>query len=218
MADNLNVTPGTGATIRMVEKSSNKAQVVVLDKGGAGAESLWDGSVSASENHIGEVGGYIVSYETSFSRPANVSGYIIGDVVSNSVSATTLLTFSGMARINGGKGYITKCILTTNQATNVAAYRMWLFNISNPTVVADNVPNTFLWANRTALLGYIDFPVASSEMSGSDSAFSVWANEGMFPFAAAASDRNLYAVLETKTAFTPDSGQSYSIKMFSDAN
>jgi hypothetical protein len=40
MADDFLVTQGTGTTIRAVEKSSKKAQVVVLDIGGAGAESL----------------------------------------------------------------------------------------------------------------------------------------------------------------------------------
>ena len=40
MADNLDVTPGSGKTIRAVEKSSKLAQVVVLDLGGSGAESL----------------------------------------------------------------------------------------------------------------------------------------------------------------------------------
>ena len=40
MADDFAVTAGTGTTIRAVEKTSKKAQVVVLDLGGAGAESL----------------------------------------------------------------------------------------------------------------------------------------------------------------------------------
>jgi hypothetical protein len=40
MADNFDVTAGTGTTIRAVEKSSKKTQVVSLDLGGAGAESL----------------------------------------------------------------------------------------------------------------------------------------------------------------------------------
>jgi hypothetical protein len=40
MADNLDVTAGVGSTIRMVEKAAKKSQVVVLDIGGAGAESL----------------------------------------------------------------------------------------------------------------------------------------------------------------------------------
>jgi hypothetical protein len=40
MADDFAVTAGAGTTIRAIEKSSKKAQVVVLDLGGAGAESL----------------------------------------------------------------------------------------------------------------------------------------------------------------------------------
>jgi hypothetical protein len=40
MADDFSVTAGSGTPIRAVEKSGKKAQVVVLDLGGAGAESL----------------------------------------------------------------------------------------------------------------------------------------------------------------------------------
>ena len=38
--DNLAVTPGSGADLRMVEKTAIKVQAVVLDMGGAGAEAL----------------------------------------------------------------------------------------------------------------------------------------------------------------------------------
>ncbi len=45
MADNFNITEGSGKTIRAVEKSSKEAQVVVLDIGGSGAESLLTGTL-----------------------------------------------------------------------------------------------------------------------------------------------------------------------------
>lgn len=49
MADNFDVTAGSGTTIRAIEKSSKKSQVVVLDLGGAGAESLATTTIPVSE-------------------------------------------------------------------------------------------------------------------------------------------------------------------------
>ncbi len=45
MADNFNITEGSGKTIRAIEKSSKESQVVVLDIGGAGGESLLTGTL-----------------------------------------------------------------------------------------------------------------------------------------------------------------------------
>lgn len=48
MADNFDMTQGVGTTIRAVEKTSKKTQVVTLDLGGAGAESLIAGTMPIS--------------------------------------------------------------------------------------------------------------------------------------------------------------------------
>jgi hypothetical protein len=52
MADDLNVSPGSGATIRMVEKNSKKAQTVTIDLGGAGTEDLLTGSLPVTNPQI----------------------------------------------------------------------------------------------------------------------------------------------------------------------
>lgn len=48
MADDFTISQGSGATIRAIEKSSKKSQVVVLDLGGSGAESLLTGTLPVS--------------------------------------------------------------------------------------------------------------------------------------------------------------------------
>jgi hypothetical protein len=62
MADNINLNPGTGGdTVRTVDKAGAETQVVLLDIGGLGAESLFTGAVSlnaalpAGANTIGNV-------------------------------------------------------------------------------------------------------------------------------------------------------------------
>jgi hypothetical protein len=53
MADDFAVTAGVGTTIRAIEKSSKKTQVVVLDLGGAGAESLLTTALPTTNPVIG---------------------------------------------------------------------------------------------------------------------------------------------------------------------
>ena len=43
MADNVAITPGTGAEVRAVNKGGNLTQAVVVDHGGGGAENLGPG-------------------------------------------------------------------------------------------------------------------------------------------------------------------------------
>ena len=49
MADDFTITQGTGTTIRAVEKSSKKTQVVTLDLGGAGVETLIAGAFPGTD-------------------------------------------------------------------------------------------------------------------------------------------------------------------------
>jgi hypothetical protein len=138
MADNLDVNVGTGATIRMVEKSSKKAQVVVLDLGGAGAESLLTttlpvsmatntpilaagtnefGKLAAGEAHIGAIGGNSTLIDLIVTSASAV--YSSGDMVG------TELTIAGAARVNGGTGKITGVTVIDLAAQSVAA-EIWI--------------------------------------------------------------------------------------------
>jgi hypothetical protein len=173
-------------------------------------------ALPAGEAHIGALGGAIAIVSAELTRPANTSAYTIGDVVSDSTVASTLLTFTGAARVTGGSGYITKVRLETNQSTNVAQMRLWLYTINNPTVVADNVPMTLLYTNKANRIGYIDIPSCATEMAGSDSA---QAQDGTIRFAfRCGADANLYGLLETKTAFTPTSNQKFFVELTVDQN
>lgn len=149
--------------------------------------------------------GFTVHSAVEITRPANTTAYAAKDAIAD--TGPTILTFTGCARTNGGSGYITKARLMTDQAANVAAYRLHLYD-ATLSAVADNAAQTVLYANRASYIGYIDFPAASTD--GSDTANSQ-STQAPLPFVA--SGTSLFGMLETLTAFTPASGQKFYIQL-----
>lgn len=168
------------------------------------------------ETHLGEVGGRTVVASASFTRPADTTAYTAKDTVSNSTSVPTVLTFSNLARIAGGSGYITKARLLTNQSTNTARFRLHLYHTA-PTAINDNSPFTLLWANRAIRVGYIDFDAATTEGTGSDSA-SALNSVIRLAFSCTSASRTLYGALEAIDAFTPASGQEFFAELTAELN
>lgn len=165
---------------------------------------------------IGQVGGYMGPVAATITRPADTTAYAAKDAVADSTSAPTVLTFSKIARLPGSSGYIVKARLMTNQSTNTARFRLHLYHTA-PTAINDNAAHTLLWANRANRVGYIDFPAAQTEGTGSDAANSQNDTVRM-PFVCASASRHLYGLLETLDAFTPASGQIIYIELTADQN
>lgn len=179
--------------------------------------SLW---ISETEVGLGSNPGIVATHcailTASFTRPANTDDYAVNNAVSNSTSAPTILTFANAARVNGGSGYLVKAELCTDQAECTAAFRLHLFTTS-VTPVNDNAAYTSLWVNQSARVGYLDFLTVSQEGAGSTSAFGLWVGSPLLYVCDAAST-TLYGLLETKSIFTPASGQNFAIKLGVDKN
>lgn len=182
----------------------------------AGASGGSGGALEASEAHIGEVGGNTIVVSTSFTRPADTTAYAAKDAVSDSTSAPTVLTFSNIARVNAGSGYITKARLMTNQSTNTTRFRLHLYH-TTPTAINDNAAWTLLWANRANRIGYIDFDSLQTEGSGSDAANALNSTVRL-AFKCASASRAIYGLLETLGVFTPASGQVFFLELSSENN
>ena len=172
---------------------------------------------TASENHIGEVGGRTVRVAATFARPADTSAYAALDTVSTSTSAPVVITLSNMARINAGSGYITKARIMTDQKTNTARLRLHLFHTA-PTLTNDNAAFPLLWADRANRVGKIDFsPMTTEDPTNSTCAESL--NESVrLSFTCEAANTALYGILETLDAFTPASGQNFYISLTAEQN
>lgn len=155
------------------------------------------------------VGGYTVLSAVDFTRPADTTAYAVSDAIADSTSAPTVLTFANCARSSGGSGYVTRARVMTDQSANVAAYRLHLFR-ATVTAINDNAALTTLIANRSNYLGYIDLPTAGTEGSGSDAANTQNLDTRL---AFVATGTSLFGLLQTKTAFTPASGQRFYVEL-----
>ena len=205
----------TDAWVKAVGQAAMAASMpVVIASDQAGVPVTLDGeavALVAGEAHVGEVGGKGAVIAATFARPNDTTAYAAKDAVSDSTSSPTVLTFTNIARVNAGTGYITKARIVTDQATNVARFRLHLFNVA-PTAINDNAAHTLLWANRASRLGYVDFDGCQTEGTGSDCANTVNSTVRLH-FAAAAGTRTLYGLLETRDAFTPAALQNLYIEL-----
>jgi len=154
---------------------------------------------------------------TELTRPADVTAYTANDVVSNSTADPTYLTFENIARTEGGSGYIIKARMLTDQKTNVAAFRLHLYHTA-PLPQGDNAPFALLYSNKASRIGIIDFDAMGTEdATKSDSAQTLWTS-GHLHFVLPAGSKTIYGQFETKTAFTPASGQKFYIELATDNN
>lgn len=156
------------------------------------------------------------SISTEFTRPADTSAYGVSDVVSNSTTAASLLTFENAVLSMGGSAYLIKASLFTDQATCVAEMRLHLFS-PTVTAVSDNEPFPLLYANKLKHLGYVDFAALAQEGVGSTAAQSFWSGYPIL-YICDSTTTNMYGILETKTAFTPASEQKFTIVLGIDKN
>ena len=163
--------------------------------------------------------GNLVRVSAEFTRPGDTAPYGAGDIVSNSTSATTLLTLTNALRVAGGSGYIVRASLTTDKKSITPRIRVHLFNASDPTVAADNANHKELYADASKRLGFFDLPTMATAADASSSDMSrAMDNTVRHAVVAAAGSRNLYALLETLDAFTPANGEKFTLTLFVDCN
>lgn len=153
----------------------------------------------------------------TFARPSDTNAYAALDAVSNSTSAPAVMTFSAAARRNGTGGKILKAQIFTDQKTNVARFRLHLFNTA-PTAINDNSPYLHLFANAAIRVGAVDFAACGTEDPTNSTGAYSQNTTILLPYLCAAADTALYGLLETLDAFTPASGQNFTVKLYTELN
>jgi len=147
-----------------------------------------------------------------FTRPANTTAYAVGDAISNSTSAPTVMTFTGVTRADGGGGMLKKVrIVKGASGVTNASFRLFLFvGSSPPSAIDDNAAFTLLYSNRGKRFGSVDL-VMLSEGTGSDSAEDVVLPD--IPFIVDTSNSNIYGILTAQGAWTPTSAEKFFIEI-----
>jgi hypothetical protein len=132
---------------------------------------------------------------------AAAGDYAANDVVSESASAGTAWTFSGMGRANGAAGTIRRAKILLSKAaamglTLAARCRLRFYNAVPTCVLNDNAANTgVLHADRASYVGCIDFPALSSDGGTPEATLTLGQSNVPIDFKCADTDTALYGVL-----------------------
>ena len=161
--------------------------------------------------------GNLISVAVEITRPSDTSPYGIGDVISDSVSATTMQAIADAARTTGGSGYIVGMRASTDKKNSVQQLRIHFFNTNGATISVDNAAWQDKYADAGKRIAYYDLPAMTTAADTSNSDMSRSVDMTMrIPYTCVGT--SLYFVPETLTAFTPNSGQKFTFIFFLDRN
>jgi hypothetical protein len=172
-----------------------------------------DGSVGNPFSNLAS----LVEVAVSFTRPADTTAYAVSDSVNSSTSSPTVLTFSGVARNNGGSGYVTGGFCQTSQTSMTGQLRLHLFRVT-VTPINDNAAYTLLNSGNSTRIGYIDFTSFTTGGTGSDTAiaFAAFPGGSTLPYICASGDTALYGVTEARNIWTPANAQTFRYQLLFD--
>lgn len=203
--------------VYMVAGRKPDGTISILSLSAGGELSI--ASNAAGENHIGEVGGRLRRVSAEFTRPADTTAYTAGDVVSDNATTTTPLEIQNAARVTAGSGYIVKCRVVTDKKSITPRMRVHVYNAVDPTVSADNAPHKELYADTVKHAATIDLPVMTTPVDTTNSTLSRASDATIRqPFVCATGTSSLWVVLEAIDAFTPASGQKFTVVFWIDQN
>lgn len=98
------------------------------------------------------------SAAVSLTRTADTNAYLANDVLGAAVDATAALTFASMGP-SAGRVMLTTAefeIDSTAVISGQTSYRLYLYNVTPPSALADNVAWDLPSGDRASFLGYVD--------------------------------------------------------------
>lgn len=156
-----------------------------------------------------------------FTRPADTTAYAAGDVIADSTSAATILTFRGCAGNDDEAGAIHSVLLIdgADQATKLNA-DLFLFDTAPTSYGNDNAAFTPTDAELQTLVGVISLDgTTAANLKEGDATSGAGGNvliqqTGLnMPFRCAAGSTKLYGVLVARNAYTPVSAETFRLKL-----
>ena len=201
------ITKVAGATIAQGHGTAATAIRVELPTDGTGIVGL-----AASPNTVGALttGGQVVAGST-ITRPANTTAYVAGYLVANSTTAGSV-TYPTVAAARGTNivSVATRCsIKKTGTSLTNAIFRVHFYN-AQPTVTNGDGA---AWLTGSA--NYLGFFDVTCTQVFSDGAIGVGipGSGSMMTFAPASGTSNLYFLIEARAAYTPISGEVFTVSL-----
>lgn len=144
-------------------------------------------------------GSALTAVSASFTRPNDTNAYSIGDVLANATDGTaTYLTFSSTPSDSIMILGASIRIDVASVPAGMGVFRLHLYS-SAPTAIADNVAFDLASGDRSKYLGFIE--IVTPEDLGS----TLWGQTDSInaAFKLATGITSIYAMLETRAAYTP---------------
>lgn len=142
----------------------------------------------------------------TFTRPADTTPYGQYDAVSNSTSAPTIMTFADVGSVVGEDVSITEAIVISSAAAALPNFRLWLLNAS-VAATNDNSKLDISDANSTKVVAIIKIEDAYQTNSNSRAESANLAKQ----VGLASDSKTLYGLLQTDEAYTPASGEVFTV-------
>lgn len=98
----------------------------------------------------------------TLTRTADTTSYTANDVVGAATGSTAALTFANMGppnTIDGGRVMITSVAMEIDSTAVISgqtSYRLYLYNVTPPSALGDNVAFDIPAGDRASYLGYVD--------------------------------------------------------------
>ena len=162
-----------------------------------------------TENHIGEVGGRTAKPSASFTRPADTTAYASGDLVANSVTAGSVVPMQFTASRATGKGGMIRRIRLRKSGTGVtnASFRLHLYSAA-PSTIANGDNGAWSTSGVADYIGALDVTM--------DRAFTDGAAGNGLPITGGEINYvadTLFGLLEARGAYTPASGETFTVTL-----
>jgi hypothetical protein len=145
----------------------------------------------------------------TITRPSNATAYTAGDVVGDT-GGSAILTFSNMGPNSGYVLIQSAALIFSDSAvpSGMGSFRVHLYSAS-PTAIADNAAYDLVSADRSAYMGYFDFP---APVDFGSTLYTQTDYIGRM-IKMATSSTTLYAEIETKGAYTPVSASTVELRI-----
>ncbi len=143
---------GTAATAIRVELPTDGTGVVGLIAGSAivGRVGIDQTTPGTTDSVSVKTTGYTA--QTTVTRPANTTPYGAGDVVGGAIQFSTIGPSGGQIVITGADLRIDVAAIPSGMTT----FRLYLYNVTPPSAIADNSAWDLPSGDRASFLGYID--------------------------------------------------------------
>jgi hypothetical protein len=150
--------------------------------------------------------------EQSFTRPADTATYASGDIICNSTTAPTIMTFNNVVRFAGGGGVLQKVLLITSVAQGLLPDIDLLLFESSITINNDNAVFSPSDADAKKIIAMIPLrAVVDASRLGVNAVFDSGAISHSFK--AAAGLQAIYGVLVARNAYIPASAEEFTVRL-----